>query len=91
MDVRVAMPPSPSWYRGRDDVLEFLAEWVWTRGKFRLVAASYNAQPAFLTSLATPGQETLFAIEVLTVDRDGISAIDFFGPEVSATSARAVG
>ena len=23
-DVRIAMPPSPSWYRGRDDVLEFL-------------------------------------------------------------------
>ncbi len=79
-DVRVAIPPSPSWYRGHDDVLAFLAQWVWSRGRFRLAAASYNAQPAFLTWIATPGPETLFAIQVLTVELDGISAIDFFGP-----------
>ena len=90
-DVRIAMPPSPSWYRGRDDVLEFLAAWVWSRGEFQLRAASYNAQPAFQTWLVGPGPETLFAIQVLVVDRNGISAIDFFGPEMSTPSAHAIG
>ncbi len=90
-DVRIAMPPSPSWYRGRDDVLEFLRTWVWPRGEFRLRATSYNAQPAFQTWLVGQGPATLFAIQVLAIDRDGISAIDFFGPELSTTEAHAIG
>ena len=90
-DVRIAMPPSPSWYHGRDDVLEFLRTWIWSRGEFQLRAASYNAQPAFQTWLAGPGPETLFAIQVLVVGRDGISAIDFFSPESAAANTHAIG
>lgn len=90
-DVRIAMPPSPSWYRGRDDVLEVLRTWVWSRGEFQLRAASYNAQPAFQTWLVGPGPEIHFAIQVLVVDRDGISAIDFFVPGPSLTNDHAIG
>ena len=35
-DVRLAMPPFPNWYRGRDDVITFLRTWIMPSGSFRL-------------------------------------------------------
>jgi RNA polymerase sigma-70 factor (ECF subfamily) len=49
-DVTLSMPPVPSWYHGRSDVLEFLvrnplsAEW---RGRLRLQPTWANRRPAF--------------------------------------------
>jgi RNA polymerase sigma-70 factor (ECF subfamily) len=46
-DARIAMPPRPSWYRGREQVAAFLRHYVLTsRTRWRLVRTSTNGQPA---------------------------------------------
>ena len=78
-DVRLAMPPIPSWYSGRDDVLAALRSWVFPMGDFRLAMAFLNAQPAYIIWQRTSdGQEVALGAQVLTVDADGISSIDSF-------------
>jgi len=78
-DVRLAMPPVPSWYSGRDDVVAFLQRFVAPLGPCRLTPAHFNAQPGFTFSFARidapirrPGAM------VLTIGAAGISAIDVF-------------
>jgi RNA polymerase sigma-70 factor, ECF subfamily len=47
-DVRMAMPPLPTWYRGRDQVGMFLRGWPLAgRNRWRLVPARANGQLAF--------------------------------------------
>jgi RNA polymerase sigma-70 factor (ECF subfamily) len=75
-DVEMAMPPTPSWYRGRDAVSAFFAA-HFTRfpaGQLRLVPTCANAAPA----LAVFQGDEPFAIKVLEVDRAGIRAITGF-------------
>ena len=46
-DVALEMPPTPTWFRGRDVVLDFLAARVLDRpGGLRLVPTRANGQPA---------------------------------------------
>jgi RNA polymerase sigma-70 factor, ECF subfamily len=46
-DARMAMPPWPSWYGGRDDVATFLRAWpLAPRKRWRVVATGANGQPA---------------------------------------------
>ena len=78
-DVRLAMPPSVSWYSGRDDVVRFLGAFVLPQGAYSLVATTANGQPAFETLVRGPdGVDRPVGMQVLTVDADGVSAIDFF-------------
>jgi RNA polymerase sigma-70 factor, ECF subfamily len=46
-DARMAMPPRPSWYSGREHVAAFLRAYLLTpRTRWRLVRTSANGQPA---------------------------------------------
>lgn len=78
-DVRLAMPPMPSWYEGRDDVVAVLRAWVFPMGRYRLAPASFNAQPAYVIwQRSAEGTESVAGVQVLTIDEDGISSIDSF-------------
>jgi RNA polymerase sigma-70 factor, ECF subfamily len=46
-DARLAMPPWPKWYRGRDAVANFLRGWpLSVRKRWRLLPTGANGQPA---------------------------------------------
>jgi RNA polymerase sigma-70 factor (ECF subfamily) len=84
-DVRLAMPPVPSWYEGRAAVLGFLRRWIFSQGRFRLEPAFANAQPAFVILADAPAGAQVLGLQVLTLDAAGISAIDsFMTPELVA-------
>jgi RNA polymerase sigma-70 factor (ECF subfamily) len=73
-DAVLAMPPRPSWYRGRAAVGEFLAAWPLSRpGRWRLVPVHASGQIAFAAyGLGDAASSwTAHAIEVLTLDRAG--------------------
>jgi RNA polymerase sigma-70 factor (ECF subfamily) len=75
-DVEMAMPPTPSWYHGRDALTAFF-EAHFTRfpaGRLRLVPTRANGMPAF----GVYDGDTAFAIKVLDVDRMGIRTITGF-------------
>ncbi len=78
-DVRLAMPPSPSWYLGPDAVGAFIARWVFgigPRRRFRMTITSANGQPAALMSERGEGDAwALTGLHVLTAAADGISEI----------------
>jgi RNA polymerase sigma-70 factor (ECF subfamily) len=46
-DARIAMPPRPTWYSGREQVAAFVRRYLLTeRTRWRLVPTSANGQPA---------------------------------------------
>jgi RNA polymerase sigma-70 factor, ECF subfamily len=81
-DAQMAMPPTPSWYRGRDSIAAYLRQLFaspWGRD-LRLLPTTANHQPA-LAVYAPAGGGTVhapFAVKVLTVHGDRISAITGF-------------
>jgi RNA polymerase sigma-70 factor, ECF subfamily len=75
-DVELAMPPTPSWYRGRPAVTAFFAT-LFTRyeaGDLRLVPTRANGAPAF----AVYERRQALAIKVLDLGGGGIAAITGF-------------
>jgi RNA polymerase sigma-70 factor (ECF subfamily) len=88
-DAEMAMPPAPSWYRGRDSIGIYLRQLFttpWGRD-LRLAPTAANRQPAL--AVYAPGDDgrgrVPFAIKVLTVDGDRISVITgFVSPHVLA-------
>jgi RNA polymerase sigma-70 factor (ECF subfamily) len=88
-DVRLAMPPSPSWYQGRAAVGELLSRWIigtTPSGRFRLPITSANGQPAVgFLELGPDGSSRVVGVHVLTVDPDGIAEITaFMDPAIAA-------
>ncbi|WP_380169613.1 RNA polymerase subunit sigma-70 [Jannaschia sp. R86511] len=78
-DVRMAMPPIPSWYDGRADVVTAFATLIVPLGRYLLLPAFFNAQPSYTVHLVDPdGESTQIADMVLSVDASGIGAIDVF-------------
>jgi RNA polymerase sigma-70 factor, ECF subfamily len=80
-DGRVAMPPIPTWYRGRDAVRAFLAERVLRDDRpRRLLPVRANGQPAFAQYFWDEGEERLLAhgITVLTLRGEQIEEITAF-------------
>jgi len=76
-DATMAMPPTPSWYQGRDNIGIYLSHLFanpWGTG-LRLVPTAANRQPAL--AVYTPDGKP-FAIKVLTVHNGLISAITGF-------------
>jgi RNA polymerase sigma-70 factor, ECF subfamily len=73
-DVRLAMPPSPTWFEGRVVVEAALRTWVFGSLRppsgYRLIPTSANGQPA---ALFGPADEParLEGIQVLDIDPDG--------------------
>jgi RNA polymerase sigma-70 factor (ECF subfamily) len=76
-DTRWEMPPIPTWFSGRRDVLRLLdAKLHPGPGRRILVETSANGQPAF--ALYIRGEDALYhahSVKVLTVTKAGISAV----------------
>ncbi len=84
-DALLTMPPQPLWYRGRDVIATFLAEFVEPGspdyiGHFRLVPVRANRQPAAANYLRRPGDSVHRAItlDVLRVEQGKIVEIVAF-------------
>jgi RNA polymerase sigma-70 factor, ECF subfamily len=82
-DATLAMPPSPSWYQGRDAIGTFLAAHVFAGdagGRLRLRPVRANAQPAFAVYQrdAPADPYRAFGIQVLTLGDAGVAAITNF-------------
>jgi hypothetical protein len=78
-DVEMAMPPTPSWYRGRDHVGTYLAHlFTGSPGRLRLVATRANTQSALAVYSRDGAEHRAFAIKVLTLHNGLISQITGF-------------
>jgi RNA polymerase sigma-70 factor (TIGR02960 family) len=81
-DAWVTMPPEPYEYQGRQAIGRFLKDRQARRGaNLRLVPTRANGQPAFACYLpdARAAIARAFALFVLTLEGDRISAITWFG------------
>jgi len=89
-EVRLAMPPSPSWYAGRTAVTELLRRWVLPMGPFSMRASGANLQPAAVLSVVGhDGSEQALGVHVLSIDGGRIAVIDaFMDPRIAAHFAR---
>ena len=80
-DVRLAMPPSRSWYAGRGAVGTLLSEWVFgplrPASGYRLRPTAANGAPAFIFSAADGGREAL-GVQVMDVGAGGFRGITVF-------------
>ena len=86
-DAVLEMPPSPTWFAGREAIALFLTTRVLGQpGDFRLVRVAANGQPGFAAYLRdTGGQYRAHAVQVLTLDGAGITrVVSFNQPELFA-------
>ena len=87
-DAVFEMPPLPTWYAGREHIGRFLAALVLRRpGKFRLIPAAANGQPAFAAYMReNDGVHRAHAVQVLTITSSGLSrVVSFNDPALFAT------
>jgi RNA polymerase sigma-70 factor (ECF subfamily) len=76
----LAMPPTPTWLRGRGAIATFLRRTALdgTRS-WRLLPTSANGQPAMVAYLRDPaGRYRPYGLTVLTLGEDGIAEINTF-------------
>lgn len=84
-DARIAMPPFPAWYEGREAVGEFHRRHAWAAGDWRAVAVRANGHPACACYLRERPEEPFraFAIDVLRIEDGRIAEImAFIAPEL---------
>ena len=75
----MTMPPTPSWYDGREAVGAFLSRFFAGLGRgSRLLVTRANGQPALAVYARDGEQYTLLALQVLTIRGGGIEAITGF-------------
>jgi RNA polymerase sigma-70 factor, ECF subfamily len=79
-DVALEMPPLRTWFAGRDKVERFIVSRLFAApGRFRLVPAAANGQPAFAAyQRGRDGTYRAHAVLVLTVTPTGIARIVIF-------------
>ena len=82
-DVRLAMPPTPTWFEGREAVVIFHAKQVFgpeAAGRMRFVATRANRQPALAIYLRRPDEfvHRPLVIDVLRVEGGLVAEIDAF-------------
>jgi RNA polymerase sigma-70 factor, ECF subfamily len=87
-DAMLAMPPSPSWYQGRESIRVFVAATVFADGgmfggnasnRWRLSATRANNCPAFAIYQRTDGETyQAFGMHVLGIDPSGLNQIISF-------------
>jgi RNA polymerase sigma-70 factor (ECF subfamily) len=79
-DVRLAMPPHPTWYDGREAVAAFLAGIAFAPGSeaHRLVPTSANRQPAFGVYRGEGANARPFAIHLLEIESGLVTDMHFF-------------
>jgi RNA polymerase sigma-70 factor (TIGR02960 family) len=80
-DAWLTMPPEPYEYQGHAVIRAFLRGRTARRGSPRLVPTRANGQPAFACYFPAPQTEVArpYAMLVLTLEGDRISAITWFG------------
>jgi protein involved in polysaccharide export with SLBB domain len=78
-DAELEMPPIPLWFTGRAAVTGFLARRVMRPGRWHMVPARANTQPAVLAYLRTAGGRCQpYGIQVLTMRGARIARITCF-------------
>ncbi|MGN6723896.1 MAG: RNA polymerase subunit sigma-70 [Marmoricola sp.] len=83
-NARFVMPPRPTWFAGRDDVVAFLSEdmneceGARLGANWRLVPTRANQQSAFGLYVRRGDSFVPFAVGVLAIAPAGIEAIDLF-------------
>jgi RNA polymerase sigma-70 factor, ECF subfamily len=80
-DVKMTMPPLPSWYSGRDQVADILRTYALADVKrWRLIPTSANGQPALAGYLWDEQTEafTPYSLYVLTLREGLINEITAF-------------
>lgn len=92
-----AMPPTPSWYAGRDDIGQFVGLTIFAEasplfsgraaGRWRLQPTGMNGQPAFAVyqrnGVGAAITYRAFGLQVLTLETEGIAAItSFMNPQL---------
>ena len=94
-DATLAMPPSPSWYQGREAIGTFISRTVFgdegmfsgeASGRWRLVPTRANGSPAYALYQREERQEyQAFGLHVLEYDGDGLAQIvTFINPSLPA-------
>jgi RNA polymerase sigma-70 factor (ECF subfamily) len=94
-DAMLAMPPSPSWYQGREAIRTFVAATVFgdegmfggkAAGRWRLVLGRANAAPAFVLYQRDDKNEyQSFGLILLNCDADELNqVISFIDPSLPA-------
>jgi RNA polymerase sigma-70 factor (ECF subfamily) len=79
-DVRLAMPPQPPWYDGREAVAAFLAGVAFAPGSeaHRFLPTRANRQPAFGVYRGEGADARPFAINVLGIESGLVADLHFF-------------
>jgi len=79
-DVRLAMPPNPTWYEGRDAVAAFIRDVACAPGSapHRLVPTRANRQPAFGVYRGIGADARPFGINVLRIESGLVADMHFF-------------
>jgi RNA polymerase sigma-70 factor (ECF subfamily) len=79
-DVRLAMPPHPTWYEGLEAVAAFLTSVAFRPGSqpHRLVPTRANRQPAFGVYRGDGADATPFAINVVEIESGLVAGMHFF-------------
>jgi RNA polymerase sigma-70 factor (ECF subfamily) len=81
-DARMTMPPTPSWYDGREAIGAFLAAFFDGVGAgSRLLVTRANGQPAAAVYVRLDDEYDPLALQVLTIDAGRIAAITGFTDE----------
>lgn len=86
-DAALEMPPSPTWFAGREQVVGFLTARVLRQpGDFKLVLVGANGQPGFAAYRRDgDGRYRAHAVQVLTLDAASIArVVSFDQPELFA-------
>ena len=82
-DAVLSMPPSPSWYAGRDAVVSVVRGMAFggdARGRWRMLPASANVQPAFAFYQRDEASSAYqaFGLQVLTIEHGQVADIVAF-------------
>jgi RNA polymerase sigma-70 factor, ECF subfamily len=80
-DARLAMPPHPTWYAGREAIMTAMRQGFDPDfGRLRTLVAAANMQPAAAHYLRAPGESAYrpLALDVLRLEGGRVAAIDSF-------------
>jgi len=82
-DAQFTMPPSPSWYQGRDAIIAMISNFMFAGdavGRWRLTPVRANAQPAyaFYQRVDSSDEYQAFGIHVLAIDGGEVASISHF-------------
>jgi RNA polymerase sigma-70 factor (TIGR02960 family) len=80
-DVRIAMPPAPFWFNGKETFVPGLHAGLTDAGQWRLVPIDANRMPAMASYLKAPGDTEFrgFKIDVVRFEGGLVAEITTFG------------